>query len=77
MNYFRCKVCGKLNDLDSDFCDIYHLRYWLEYHKAFHKWLQRGTPLLDYAPTEDWEQSFLPLDDKRAILPPHMGGDHD
>jgi len=76
LNYFRCNVCGKLNDLDAHFCDVYHKRYWVEYHKAFKKWMNRGTPLLDDVQTEEWEQSFLPLEDPRAIHPPHMKGDY-
>ena len=71
---WRCKVCGKLNDLDSDFCDWYHKRYWIDYHEAFAKWLERDMPLFDFEP-EPWEQSFLPLDDPRAIHPPHMKGE--
>lgn len=62
MSYFRCRVCGKLNDLDSDFCDVYHMRYYVEYQKAFRKWIERGTPLLDHVELQEWEFSFLPLD---------------
>jgi len=67
MNYFRCKVCNKLNDLDADFCDIYHMRYWVDYQSAFKKWMQRGTPLLDHVSSQEWEFNFTP---------PHMGGNH-
>ncbi len=67
MNYFHCRVCGKLNDLDSDFCDIYHMRYWVESTTAFHKWLVRGTPLLDYVPSEEWEFNFQPLEQGGAL----------
>lgn len=71
---WRCKVCGKLCDLEADFCDVYHKSYWREYQRRFKEWLERGTPLLDHIPDDDWEQSHLPLDDPRSVWPPHMKG---
>lgn len=65
MNYFKCKVCGNLCDLDSNFCDVYHQRYWIDYQEAFAKWLERGVPLLDHVELQEWEFNFQP---------PHMGG---
>jgi hypothetical protein len=60
VNYFCCKVCGKLNDLDSGFCDIYHKAYYRAYQEGLRKWMSRKVVLPDYEPS-DWEQSFLPF----------------
>lgn len=61
MNYFRCRCCGKLNDLDSFYCDIYHKWAYEAYKADMLWWMQRNTPLLDYYHPAEWEYDFSPL----------------
>ena len=63
-NYFRCQTCGRLCDLDSNYCDVYHKWAHEAYKADFKQWLYRGVPLLDYVVTQEWEHDFSPIGEK-------------
>ena len=64
MNYFRCRVCGKLNADDGFFCDAHHATAWRGQKQNLEAWLKRTQHVPDYefpSVIQDWEFDFNPL----------------
>ena len=63
MSYFHCLFCGRLNPEDAFFCDALHASAWRGQQENLKRWLLTESTVLQYYSPQEWEYSFLPLEE--------------